>query len=151
MDMKFDVEYWEHRRLIAVADAGDMRAALLGYVEDATEFTDATTLWGVRAAIADLDEGRVPSDLDVVAIAFRNDGFEAPKGTEPNGYDSPSDYVVSAHKADQPEPANPRAEVANAVAAAYDAAAGILREAAASATTALGFLRTYISREAGAK
>jgi hypothetical protein len=94
-DVKFAVTYWEHRKMGAVADEGDARAALLGYLEDATEYTDLAKLARARATLAKIKAGIVPSDLDIVAEALRVNNFDAPDGTEPDDVDETTDYAVT--------------------------------------------------------
>jgi hypothetical protein len=97
--MEFKVTYWEHNRYQAVADEDDVRGALRGFLEDATEYSDRAELDRARAALAELNAGTVPSDMGIVETALRDNGFEAPYGAKPNGSDSNSDYAVTVKEA----------------------------------------------------
>jgi hypothetical protein len=79
----------------AVADLGDVKAALLGYLEDATEYTDPAKLARARATLAKIKAGIIPNDLDIVAEALRGNGFDAPDGAEPDDVDEMTDYTVT--------------------------------------------------------
>jgi hypothetical protein len=93
--MEFDVTYWEHRKMPAVAGKGDVEAALLGYLEDATEYTDRSKVTRAMTALSVIRSGTVPDDLDIVAEALRGNNFDAPEGTEPDSVDEHTDYTVT--------------------------------------------------------
>jgi hypothetical protein len=96
--VKFDVTYWEHRKMAAVADERDARSALLGYLEDATEYTDLAKLARARATLAKIEAGVTPADLDIVAEALRANSFDATEGTEPDVVDETTDYTVTVRE-----------------------------------------------------
>jgi hypothetical protein len=102
--VNLDITYWEHRRMTAVANERDAEAALLGYLEDADEYSDREKLTRARAALADIRVGVDPADLDIVAEALRDNNFDAPEGTEPVCWDTPTDYTATIRPAGDPPP-----------------------------------------------
>jgi hypothetical protein len=92
--VKFTVTYWEHRRMTAVADERDVESALLGYLEDNIEFGDTSKLARARVTLDKVRAGTTPTDLDIISEALRGNGFDAPEGTKPTGWDTHTDYAV---------------------------------------------------------
>ena len=92
--MKFDITYWQAAKYSTAADTGAILPALRRYAEEAGSggrYGDAL----VAGVLADVEAGRRPSDLSVIAAALEEDGqLTAPAGTEPGQFDAPSDYTV---------------------------------------------------------
>lgn len=89
--MQFNVTYWQHQQFSAVAEEGEVRAALQNYIEQCPGDPEAAR---ASEAVADLDAGRKPADLDVIATALCEWGFSAPPGAVPDKTDEASDYTA---------------------------------------------------------
>lgn len=97
--MDFTVTYWQPARYTAVAGHGEVVLALAAYIGQEPGDEDAGR--AAKALLA-LAGGREPGDLDIVATALREHGFEAPKGTEPDGFDVATDYAVTTRPGTTP-------------------------------------------------
>ena len=89
--MKFNVTYWVPTQFAAVAEQGEVVLALTDFIANGN-FSDE---YNARAAavLVQLADGSEPADLDIVAEALCNYGFEGGKG-EPERVDEAGDYVV---------------------------------------------------------
>jgi hypothetical protein len=95
--VRFKVCYIEHRRMTAIADEGDVEAALQGYLDGAAEYHHGlSNLARARVALDKVRAGITPDDMDIIAEALSDEGFEVPDGTKPDEHDSNSDYMVTA-------------------------------------------------------
>jgi hypothetical protein len=93
--VKFNVTYWEHRQVSAVAESDVVMLALEAYIAENVTDGDAER---ARVALAELGAGKEPSDMGIVTVALREYQFTAPEGTEPDQVDENTDYTAEVRR-----------------------------------------------------
>jgi hypothetical protein len=88
--MKLAITYWQSHQHSLTVDSGEVLPALRDYAAKAHD-PDGR----IARTLADIEAGRVPSDLEIVADALEEDGQTvADADAEPDSSDEPGDYTV---------------------------------------------------------
>jgi hypothetical protein len=89
---KLAITYWQSYQYSLTVDAAEVIPAVREWAEKAHDPDGA-----IAATLAELEAGRIPEDLEIVAEALEEDGqMVAGDGAAPDSSDAPGDYTVEA-------------------------------------------------------